>query len=396
MKLVPWLLTGSLILVGHSLVSEIRAVQQASELQREETDIRAEPATRLSPVPDRAADRLPPMEQRPVAANRQTGGGSCESAGVAVVTIHAGRSFGSGSIVSADGLVITNNHVVRPARDRQVGVKTQAGKRYEGMVTAIDPVNDLALIKLNTSDRLPTMPIGDPATVQMGQAVCAIGSPYGRAGVLTKGTLTFVRGNGDLQSALLLEPGNSGGPLLNQQGQMIGINKAIWKSRNGENSGISFATNMTIAQNFIAQNRLGNQYAATPEIGSATASESSAPLLPRRDRARFAPPNSFSVPSQPFYGGENSSGSLPSRLPAPSTGARLGMVIGRQTLQVESVEPGSAGAVAGFQVGDRLIALDGTQIQGVEQIQTFLGTRPEAVIFTIERNQQRFTIQVNF
>src|SRR4028119_476287 len=77
------------------------------------------------------------------------------TASPAVVTISTGRGSGSGSIVSPEGLVLTNNHVIRAARGGQVSVSTSKGKRYTGQVIATDPGNDLALVRLNTTDRLP-------------------------------------------------------------------------------------------------------------------------------------------------------------------------------------------------------------------------------------------------
>ncbi len=254
MKLVPWLLTVVLLLLARAFATSLPSSRNALSskpgyqvAQTRQNDSTSEPEGNL------ATRYSPSIEQQNDSATQT--GGSCESAGSAVVTIHAGRSFGSGSIVSSDGLVITNNHVVRPSMDGQVGVRTIGGSRYRGSVIGIDPVNDLALIKLSTQERLPVIRIGSRDSVQQGEKVCAIGSPYGHPGVLTKGTLTTFRNNGDIQSALLLEPGNSGGPLLNQQGEMIGVNKAIWQSRDGQNSGISFATNIAAAKDFIEKNR---------------------------------------------------------------------------------------------------------------------------------------------
>lgn len=398
MRFVPLMLAGSLLLVMRSLTSELSAIQVAPTTQS---------PTTIGANDRRSNELVGPLARQPdspgntpVAGDRRMNGGSCGSAGAAVVTIHAGRSFGSGSIVSTDGFVITNNHVVRPARNRVVGVKTIDGAKYDGQVVAIDPVNDLALIKLNAQNRLPTINLGNVDSLQIGQAVCAIGSPYGQAGVLTRGTLTRVRENGDLQSALLLEPGNSGGPLLNQYGEMIGVNKAIWKARTGENSGISFATNIAIARNFIEHHRAGGAIANSSVKSYADA----APLPfqrvpPLSDYSRLNPgehsvpayPNTVTVPSQPFRAGSSGAGTPPS--PA---GVRMGVVLNKQTLLIEQVEPSSPAGIAGFQVGDRLVAINGNPLQGVEQIQMLLSDRPSSAMFTIERNQQQQTIQVNF
>jgi S1-C subfamily serine protease len=179
----------------------------------------------------------------------------CESVKPAVVTIHAGREIGSGSIVSSDGLVITNFHVVRRLRDRSLLVEAQNGSQYDGQIIAIDRPNDLALVRLATSTALPMVSIFSSNLPEVGQLVCAIGSPLGQAGVLTKGNLVKILPNGDLQSNVWLQPGNSGGPLLNAQGEMIGVNKGVARNRAEVGDRISFATNATVAQRFIQQNR---------------------------------------------------------------------------------------------------------------------------------------------
>jgi len=183
----------------------------------------------------------------------------------AVVTVFAGREIGSGSIVSSNGrdnLVITNNHVVRGSS--QVFVRTADGRRIPGQVIGTDSRNDLALIQLNTSEQLPTVQFASGNGIQPGQTVIAIGSPYGRPGVMTVGAFNTVRGNGDLQASVVLRPGNSGGPLLNTQGQMIGVNKAILESSRGANTGISIATSAAIAQQFVERIRPGSTVASAP------------------------------------------------------------------------------------------------------------------------------------
>lgn len=183
----------------------------------------------------------------------------------AVVTVFAGREIGSGSIVSSNGrenLVITNNHVVRGSS--QVFVRTADGRRIPGQVVGTDRRYDLALIQLNTSEPLPTVQFAGRDGIQPGQPVIAIGSPYGRPGVMTAGSFTSMRSNGDLQASVVLRPGNSGGPLLNLQGQMIGVNKAILESARGANTGISIATNAAIAQQFVERIRPGSTVASAP------------------------------------------------------------------------------------------------------------------------------------
>lgn len=175
----------------------------------------------------------------------------------AVVTIYVGREVGSGSIVSADGLVITNTHVVRRAvrRNEAVTVKLATGNEYSGQVIATDRGNDLALIRMTAPGSLPKVQLANPDVVQVGQTVYAIGSPFGRAGVMTTGRLLSITNKGDLQSSVQLKPGNSGGPLLNTQGEMIGVNKGVRPAGEDFTQMTSLATNALVARTFIDQNR---------------------------------------------------------------------------------------------------------------------------------------------
>lgn len=264
----------------------------------------------------------------------------------AVVTISSGRGSGSGSIVSPEGLVLTNNHVIRNARGGVVSVSTNAGKRYTGQVIATDAANDLALVRLNTSARFPTVPISNPQNIQVGQRVFAIGSPFGLSGTLTTGILSRIGRNGDLQTDAALNPGNSGGPLLNSRGELIGVNKAIL-STGGGNSGIGFATSVVIAKDFIEQNR--NRTAP-----STTASRSS--------------------PSSPSFG----------------------VTLDARTLVVLGVQSGSVAAEIGLRPGDQLIGINGRRLRGIEDLQNFLESRPSSAILTVARNRRVANVRVNF
>lgn len=149
----------------------------------------------------------------------------------AVVTVYAGPEVGSGSFVRS-GWVITNRHVVREAS--RVTVKTADQTVYEGEVKAIDIRNDLALIHLTTTTQFPTVRLAESVTLQSGDRVFAIGSPFGKAGTLTRGTFSRITERGSLQtSSGLLKPGNSGGPLLNDRGEMIGVNKGLLEDNSG-------------------------------------------------------------------------------------------------------------------------------------------------------------------
>ncbi|MEX0269777.1 S1C family serine protease [Leptolyngbyaceae cyanobacterium UHCC 1019] len=208
----------------------------------------------VTPIPTISAPVQIAYESRAIAGSANT---IYQRVNPAVVTVFAGREIGSGSVVSPNGLVITNNHVVNGAMGSRVSARTFDGQSYVGQVIAIDRRSDLALIQLQTGSQLPTVPLAT-STPRSGEPVLAIGSPYGRPGVLTTGTFSSTRSNGDLQSRVVLHPGNSGGPLLNASGEMVGVNKAILESAQGSNTGISIATSVQTARSFIAQNSAGS------------------------------------------------------------------------------------------------------------------------------------------
>jgi serine protease Do len=267
----------------------------------------------------------------------------------AVVNIDAGRGSGSGSLVSPEGLVLTNEHVIRGARGGQVIVSTTAGKRYPGQVIAVDRQNDLALIRLNTTDRFPSVRLANPNDIQVGQRVFAIGSPFGLSGTFTTGILSRIGRNGDLQTDAALNPGNSGGPLLNSRGELIGVNKAILSPGRAGNTGIGFATSARVASSFIEQNR-----ARTSPSPSTTATR-----------------------------------------PAPGT-PQLGVTLDTGSLVIVGVQPGSLAARLGLRRGDRLIAINGRPLRGVGDLQAFLDRRPSSAILTVARNRRLADVRVSF
>lgn len=165
----------------------------------------------------------------------------------AVVTIYSGREIGSGIILGSAGLVLTNKHVVWSSP--QLEVKTANGRIYPGWVTALDLQFDLALVQLDTKERFPIVQMANTVNVQPGQRVYAIGSPAGQAGTFTTGTFTRITSHGSIQTSPgLLEPGNSGGPLLNSQAEMIGVNKGLLRDGSG------LATRVEAVKSFLRRN----------------------------------------------------------------------------------------------------------------------------------------------
>ncbi len=162
-------------------------------------------------------------------------------------------SLGSGVIVSSDGYIVTNNHVV--AKADEIKVLLNDKREFTGKVVGTDPKSDLAVIKISAKD-LPVVPWGDSDTLEVGEYVLAIGNPFGLNQTVTQGIVSAVgRANVGIadyedfiQTDAAINPGNSGGALVNARGQLVGINTAIF-SRSGGYMGIGFAvpSNMTRA-----------------------------------------------------------------------------------------------------------------------------------------------------
>ena len=155
------------------------------------------------------------------------------------------QSLGSGVIVSVDGYIITNNHVVEKSDEIKV---TLLDKRvFKGRIVGADPKTDIAVIRIDANN-LPTIPWGDSEKLQVGEFVLAIGNTYGLSHTVTMGIISAVgRANVGIadyedfiQTDAAINPGNSGGPLVNIKGELIGINTAIF-SRTGGYQGIGFA-----------------------------------------------------------------------------------------------------------------------------------------------------------
>lgn len=160
------------------------------------------------------------------------------------------RGQGSGFIVSADGVILTNAHVVRGARE--VIVKLTDRREFAARVLGSDPKTDIAVLKIDATN-LPTAPLGSARDLQVGEWVLAIGSPFGFENSVTAGVVSAKgRSLPDdsfvpfIQTDVAVNPGNSGGPLFNARGQVVGINSQIF-SRTGGYQGLSFAIPIDLA-----------------------------------------------------------------------------------------------------------------------------------------------------
>jgi len=243
---------------------------------------------------------------------------------------HAAQGAGSGSILSPDGLVLTNNHVVEGAS--AIELATIDARRFPARVLGRDPDTDIAVLRAETSDRLPAARLGNSKLVKAGQIAIAIGNPLGFESTVTAGIVSAVgrslraqngRLIGDvIQTDAALNPGNSGGPLVNSRAQVIGVNTAVIMGAQG----ICFSVASNTAQHVVTQ-------------------------ILQHGRVRRA-----------RLGIAGDQVSLPQRLRAQ---AGLGQEAG---VRVVEVQPGSPAEVAGLEPGDLILALDQETVTGIDDI----------------------------
>ncbi len=182
---------------------------------------------------------------------------------------HRSLGQGSGFIISKDGYIITNNHVVNGA-DRIV-VKLHDGREYEAVDVKTDPRSDVAVIKINATN-LHALPLGDSDRSEVGDWVLAFGAPFGLEQSITQGIIS-AKGRGPginerenyLQTDAAINPGNSGGPLVNLNGEVVGINTAI-SSRSGGYDGVGFSIPINMAR-WVADQLLEHGHVRRAYIG---------------------------------------------------------------------------------------------------------------------------------
>jgi serine protease Do len=166
---------------------------------------------------------------------------------------------GTGFFITADGYILTNNHMVEKDKTTNVTVTTLGGKEYNAKIVGTDPSTDLALLKIQAKD-MPFAELGDSGLVKVGEWVLAIGNPLGMEHTVTAGIVSYKGRQIDTQSYqdfiqtdAAINRGNSGGPLLNMKGEVIGINSTILTSGFAGNIGIGFAIPSSIAKKVVVQ-----------------------------------------------------------------------------------------------------------------------------------------------
>jgi serine protease Do len=368
---------------------------------------------------------------------------------------------GSGFIVSPDGVILTNAHVVRDADE--VTVKLQDRREYRAKVLGSDPKTDVAVLKIDAKN-LPVVPVGNSRNLQVGEWVLAIGSPYGLESSVTAGVVS-AKGRslpGDqvpfIQTDVAVNPGNSGGPLFNTRGEVVGINSQIY-SQTGGYQGLSFAIPIDVAV------RIKDQIVATGKVQHAKlgvmirsvdqdsadsvklespdgALVSSVERGGAADKAGLKPGDVIRrVNGQPIIGGGDLTGIVsvakpgdkvsldvwrdgktiqlnatlanandkPDRasrdnLAGADNGAKLGLAL-RPLDPMERRQSGIASGLliedaggpaqmAGIQPGDVLLSVNGKPVNSVEQVRDVVGKSSKSVALLIQRGDDKIFIPV--
>lgn len=282
------------------------------------------------------------------------------------------QAYGSGSgvVVDARGLILTNYHVVADARS--ISVRFSNGQQREAQLLGYDRGNDLALLRVELPEGVPVAPLGDSDQVQVGETAIAIGSPFGLENSVTQGIISaverdWVPEDGRVRRNLIqtdapINPGNSGGPLLNARGEVIGINTMIESPVRGS-VGVGFAIPINTAKR----------------------------LLPQLEAGAQLEPVWLGITGQPLD---------------PTIARDQGLTVSEGVL-ITAVVPGSPAAAAGLRGGqdpnervprggDVITAIDGTPVRNLSEIADALtGHNPgDQVTLTIVRNGQQQQVTV--
>jgi len=268
------------------------------------------------------------------------------------------RGNGSGIILTPDGFILTNSHVVHGAKKMQVTLND--GRSYSARLIGEDPQTDLAVIRIDDAFGLPMAQLGDSKKLKVGQLVIAIGNPYGFQCTVTAGVISALGRSLRTESGRLVEdviqtdaalnPGNSGGALVDSRGQVIGVNTAVIMPAQGICFAIPINTAKHVAALLITTGKVSRGYLGI--VGQL----------------------------QPLH----------------RSWVRAFRLSNETGVLVVSVNPGSPAERAGLRERDILVALGDTPISGVDDIHRFLTENPVHVTYpmTVLRNLEKLTLQV--
>ncbi|WP_011580989.1 MULTISPECIES: DegQ family serine endoprotease [Chelativorans] len=267
-------------------------------------------------------------------------------------------SLGSGVLVDASGIVVTNYHVIREADEVKVALAD--GREFESTILLKDEGLDLAVLKVEGSDPFPAAALGDSEALEVGDLVLAIGNPFGVGQTTTSGIVSAVArslgGVSDfgffIQTDAAINPGNSGGALINMAGEVIGINTAIY-SRSGGSIGIGFAIPANIVRAVVESAKNGKDFFERPYLGASF------------DRV------------------------------TPNIAEALGMARPAGAL-VTNIAPDSPAAKAGLKSGDVVVAVDGRPVDTPEALDYRLATVPigETAQVEVLRNGEEMALSM--
>jgi S1-C subfamily serine protease len=288
-----------------------------------------------------------------------------------------GTAVGSGVIFDANGLVLTNHHVVA-GDPSALTVTLKDGRTFDATIYGIDTLTDLAIVKVDATG-LPTAPIGSSSTIQVGQQAIAIGSPLGQfTDSVTSGIISALGRSIDVQDGTALDnliqtdtpinPGNSGGPLLDPSGAVIGINTAVA----GDSQGIGFAIPIDIARPLLLQASAG-QPLARPWLGIRF--EMITPDL--KSAANLPVDNGAWIPNADAFAGRDPNAGQ------PGAGAAQKPVVA-----------GGPADQAGLKAGDIITAVDGTALDGAHPLSLVMSQRAPGDTVTLDVLRDGQAIQV--
>ena len=200
--------------------------------------------------------------------------------GLGVPQQRLAASLGSGVIVRADGIIVTNNHVVENGQEITVALNDR--REFAARILLADPRTDLAVLKIDLppGERLPVLPMDDGADTQVGDLVLAIGDPFGVGQTVTNGIVSALNrttdptgeaGSAYIQTDASINPGNSGGALIDMDGDLIGVNSFIL-SRSGTSSGVGFAIPAAVVRRVVETAAGGGRAVVRPWLGARTQS----------------------------------------------------------------------------------------------------------------------------